>query len=958
MSNRTQAVIVAVSLPLAFGLISCGETTGPVQPPTVTITSPPDGATFNEGESILFEGSATRDGSALPGSTLLWRSDRDGELGVGPSFARSDLSVNAHVITLEATPADGPSGSSSITITTEALQPVNCQVRESTFSLPVSPDDLTGVTQAHGRHWDLSNVFGDDSGPRLSHHVGLDLAAPQGRPVFPAASGCVWRVVEEEAASGFGNTVVLLHELQDGDSIFTQYSHLHEIADWIREACEPQEGTNGLCSNPVEADLDTPLGTVGMTGNVTGPHVHFEVKETDTDSLASPYGDFGYTPSRWHPDERGYHDPILWLHSTEPGIGSFFPREVQVTDRVSGVTLQMGPDPSRYRCLEFPDCILMPGGAGALAIREAPPTTGCAEGWYQIVMDESLLGIGGRLQSRPDQYFPDASELAPDASQPSAWICMGDDERWVAQPPSVEILSPDDGATFSSGESITFDGSATDPEDGELTGDALVWDSDREGEIGTGQSLTRDDLSIEAHTITLTATNSVGLTAFASVEIEVEDSSPGAGQWAWEFGSATHSQPGVYGNRGSADPSSVPGARSRSVSWMDGDGDLWLFGGVGYDAAGVMNSRLNDLWRFDGVAWTWISGSPNGGQTGVYGTQGSPAATNVPGARFGSVSWIGAGGNLWLFGGDGYDGDGGLGRLNDLWRFDGTNWTWVSGSRSRNHAGVYGTQGNPESGNVPGARKNAVSWVDGSGDLWLFGGSGYDGDGTQGHLNDLWRFDGAVWTWVSGSSSAGQAGVYGTQGSSDAGNVPGAREGGVSWTDGDGNLWLFGGIDLFGPIEGFFARRNDLWRFDGANWTWVSGSSDVNQAGRYGIQGESHPSNVPGGREAPTSWIDANDNLWLFGGWGYDRNGSLGHVNDLWRFDGTNWTWVSGSSAIDQAGIYGTKGEPNSANVPGGRLASVSFHDGRGFLWLFGGHGIDIAGQTGVLNDLWRFRTR
>ena len=69
------------------------------------------------------------------------------------------------------------------------------------------------------------------------------------------------------------------------------------------------------------------------------------------------------------------------------------------------------------------------------------------------------------------------------------------------------------------------------------------------------------------------------------------------------------------------------------------------------------------------MMWTWMSGSGTINNPGVYGTMGSPAGTNVPGARYGSVSWTDSAGDLWLFGGYGYDGSGGFGRLNDLWRF-------------------------------------------------------------------------------------------------------------------------------------------------------------------------------------------------------------------------------------------------------------------------------------------------
>ena len=67
---------------------------------------------------------------------------------------------------------------------------------------------------------------------------------------------------------------------------------------------------------------------------------------------------------------------------------------------------------------------------------------------------------------------------------------------------------------------------------------------------------------------------------------------------------------------------------------------------------------MNDLWKFDGSQWMWVSGSSNASQDGVYGTKGVASSSNVPGARFGAVSWTDSSGNLLLFGGDGYDATG------------------------------------------------------------------------------------------------------------------------------------------------------------------------------------------------------------------------------------------------------------------------------------------------------------
>ena len=60
--------------------------------------------------------------------------------------------------------------------------------------------------------------------------------------------------------------------------------------------------------------------------------------------------------------------------------------------------------------------------------------------------------------------------------------------------------------------------------------------------------------------------------------------------------------------------------------------------------------QFNDLWNFSPTSkmWTWVSGSSSGTTDGIYGTEGVPDATNVPGSREGAISWIDLSGNLWL----------------------------------------------------------------------------------------------------------------------------------------------------------------------------------------------------------------------------------------------------------------------------------------------------------------------
>lgn len=161
-------------------------------------------------------------------------------------------------------------------------------------------------------------------------------------------------------------------------------------------------------------------------------------------------------------------------------------------------------------------------------------------------------------------------------------------------------------------------------------------------------------------------------------------------------------------------------------------------------------------------AWTWMGGSSVIGASGVHGTLGSAAAGNVPGARFNAISWADSSGNLWLFGGLGYDSGGNESLLNDLWEYSAGQWKWLRGSNTVNATGTYGIQGVAAAGNAPGARNGAISWTDSTGNFWLFGGTGYDSAGNVGFLNDLWEYGAGQWTWVSGSNTISADGSYGS----------------------------------------------------------------------------------------------------------------------------------------------------------------------------------------------------
>jgi Galactose oxidase, central domain/Kelch motif len=404
-----------------------------------------------------------------------------------------------------------------------------------------------------------------------------------------------------------------------------------------------------------------------------------------------------------------------------------------------------------------------------------------------------------------------------------------------------------------------------------------------------------------------------------------------AGDWTWISGTKT--SPIIVL---APPPTNVPYG-SFALSWTDRSGNLWAYGGS-IPIQNLFLGSSNTLWKFSPASdkWTLINGTVTGDTSAVYGTQGVASTSNTPGPRENAVSWIDSSGNLWLFGG-------GVGSelTNDLWKYSPTanTWTWVSGSST--------VGGDPSDLNIPDARMNAVSWTDSSDNLWLFGGEGQDDYGYP--HNDLWKFSPSAnsWTLVSGigphqGDPIFPVAVYGTQGVASASNNPGGRVGAVGWIDTSGSLWLFGGV------------QNDLWKFTPTanTWTWVSGSSTASDApGVYGTQGVASASNVPAASQGAVSWIDSGGNLWLFGGSG---------LNTLWKYSPTanTWTWVCGSNTVGALGVYGTQGTPSASNVPGSRSNAVSWLDGSGNLWLAGGAGMDSVGLTPNLNDLWRYQPK
>src|SRR5262245_52851425 len=105
--------------------------------------------------------------------------------------------------------------------------------------------------------WPVDGEVTSRFGPRHGRfHDGIDIAAPQGTPVFAAADG---EVIFSDVLGGYGKVVIVRH----AGGYLTLYAH--NAVNRVHEGQRVRRGTR--------------VATVGQSGHVTGANLHFEVRK-------------------------------------------------------------------------------------------------------------------------------------------------------------------------------------------------------------------------------------------------------------------------------------------------------------------------------------------------------------------------------------------------------------------------------------------------------------------------------------------------------------------------------------------------------------------------------------------------------------------------------------------------------------------------------------------------------
>ncbi len=294
-----------------------------------------------------------------------------------------------------------------------------------------------------------------------------------------------------------------------------------------------------------------------------------------------------------------------------------------------------------------------------------------------------------------------------------------------------------------------------------------------------------------------------------------------------------------------------------------------LYGGS--DDQGNLHS---ETWEYDGSTQTW--------------TQWTTTA-NHPNGVFGCLACFDAANNRMLvFGGE----DSGSTYYNDVWAFDGSDWTQV----------------NDGTGTAPGTRQYgaAFTYADftGAGKQVAVLVGGYDGSNW---LNETWEYDVTTDTWAQMTPTTNPTALLANSAAFDAANEV---------------VVMFGGMDDTG------AGTNELWEYDGSDWTNVvwSGTNPrardralMAYAAGVGVVvfGGSYASNyyfrltdyfdlhawdhagsafvdytLPDGYAYPAPRFQcglayANGKIYLYGGYG-----PYGDMDDTWEYDPASDTWT------------------------------------------------------------------
>jgi hypothetical protein len=477
---------------LVVSACDCG--TGTNQPPDVFITSPRDGEVLRGAGPFVLTGQVTDPDETIPFENINWGSDRQGGLGSGPVVS-AVLNSGQHRLRLQAVDSAGVTSSAEITVTvigevvanTPPVVTIDAPANAAVFDQGM-PIELRGhATDAQD---------GMLSGGALGWSSSLGGALGAGSPLT------------------FSNAALGRHRL-----VLTATDVAGESAVATVEIEVVQPGTNRAPVVTIAAPLNGATLLVGTAATLTGSALDTEDGPLTGANLAwtsSRDGALGTGASVTANLTQGVH--VLTLTATDSmnatGAASVTVSVNSPNNQAPTVSITAPANNATV----FQGTSLTFTGTGTDA--EDGALTGTALTWSSS--RDGALGTGNSLSLTTLTAGAHVITLVGrDSGGNTGTATITVQVLPMNTAPMVTITAPANNSTSAAGTPVTFTATATDVEDGALTGTSVRWTSNVAGVLGTGTSLTTSSLAQGAHTITVSATDSGGRSASASISITI-----------------------------------------------------------------------------------------------------------------------------------------------------------------------------------------------------------------------------------------------------------------------------------------------------------------------------------------------------------------------------------------------------------------------------------------------------
>jgi YD repeat-containing protein len=456
-----------------------------VFPPELTIYEPYEGYTYDQGQAVGFYATAQDVMDGDISANVRWSSSRDGELGVGQSFTRTNLSVGAHVITARSIDSTGVETTRTVNIVVQSVPPtieINSpsEMQEIEFGLP---------TNFYG--WANDGVDGDLS-DNINWSSNLEGALGVGRELAVSNLRLGTHVITATVTDSSGSTTsatrnVVVRHLPPDLSVYSPW-YYSEVphGDPVQFEASAQDLVDGDLTAAIQwsSTLEGSLGTGGFferSDLSVGMHL---VTASVADSHGQTRSEQRYVVVQSETNTAPF------VSISAPAAGA----QVYLTDPVTMTATAFDTQDGLISAnVQWSSSINGPLGTGAsLTVSTLSVGTHTLRAFVQ----DSTNGKGAATVQITVLPIP------PD------------------YPPTIRFTSIGVGARYTSHSAFAISAVASDRENGDISS-RLTWSSNLDGPLGTGDTVFVSGLSAGVHDITARVVDDYGNVVTATRTVEV-----------------------------------------------------------------------------------------------------------------------------------------------------------------------------------------------------------------------------------------------------------------------------------------------------------------------------------------------------------------------------------------------------------------------------------------------------